>query len=95
MRRRRDRLVLGALAVLVLVTALGPSVVAVMRIIRDPPPEHTDLIILGLAGKTISRLMWTLGVAVVVLVLRVVTAAIHPQRTRERRWTVLTERRTP
>jgi hypothetical protein len=93
---------------LVLVTVLAPFLVAVLRIIRDPPPEHTDLMILGLAAAAIDRLMWSLGVAAVVLVLRVVVAASHPDRTRERRWTMLSgeprgrgiasaqkERRTP
>jgi hypothetical protein len=89
MHRRRDRLVLEVLAVLVLVTVLGPFAVAVSRIIRDPPPEHMDLMILGLAAEAINRLMWSLGVAAVVLVLRLVVAASHPDRTRGRRWTML------
>ena len=91
MRRRRDRLVLGVLAASVLVTALGPFVVAVVRIIRDPPPEHADLIVLGAAGEAINRLILSLGVAAVVLVLRVVIAASHPHKTREQRWTTLSD----
>src|SRR6266481_3296516 len=89
MRRRRDRLVLGALAVFVLVTALGPFVVAVVRIIRDPPPEHTDLALLGATAEAINGLVWSLGVAAVVFAFRLVIAAIHPYRTREQRWIML------
>jgi len=91
MRRRGDRLVLGALAGLVLVAALGPFVVAVVQIVRDPPPEHADLMILGAGGEAIVRLMWGFGVAAVVLVLRVI-AASRSHGTGGRRLIALPER---
>ena len=81
MRRRRDLLVLGVLAALVLVVTLGPLVVAVVQVTRDPPPQHAELMLFGILGAAFDRLVWSLGVAVVVLLVRAVVAAIHSRRT--------------
>ena len=56
MRRRRDLLVLGMLAALVLVVTLGPLGVAVVQTVRDPPPQHPGLVLFGLVGAALDRL---------------------------------------
>jgi len=48
--RRRDLLVLGLLAALVLGVTLGPLVAAVVQVIRDPPPPHAELVLFGILG---------------------------------------------
>jgi formate hydrogenlyase subunit 3/multisubunit Na+/H+ antiporter MnhD subunit len=83
MRRRRDLLVLGMLATLVLVVTLGPLVVAVVQTVRDPPPQYPGLVLFGLVGAALDRLAWSLGVAIGVVAVLVIVAAIDAHRNRE------------
>ena len=84
MRRRRD--VIAVLALLVLLAAIGPLVVGVVQIIREPPPEHVGLAVLGIVGDAFDRMLWSLGIAGVLLILlETVFAAIRSFRNRRQR----------
>jgi hypothetical protein len=59
---------------------LGPLVAAVVQVIRDPPPQHAELVLFGILGAAFDRLVWSVGIAVAVLLVRAVVAAIHLRR---------------
>jgi hypothetical protein len=80
MRGRCNPVLLGVLATLVCVVALGPLLIEMVQIIGDPPPQHPGLVLLGAVGDAMDRLLWSLGVGGAVLVLRIV-AAIPSRRT--------------
>jgi uncharacterized membrane protein len=85
-RRRRDLLVLAIAAGLVSVVTLGPLVAELIQIVCTPP-QHPELVVMGIVGDALERLVWSVGVAAVVLVLRVVASRIRPRLTRKSRRT--------
>jgi|SRR5262245_797187 len=87
MRRRHDLRLLAVAAGLVSVITLGPLVVEVIQVVRTPPPQPPELVVMGMVGDALERLVWSVGVAAVVLVLRVVASRIRPRLTRKSRRT--------
>src|SRR5262245_51352160 len=79
--RRRDRLLVGMLVGLGLAATLGPLVIGVVQVIRDQPsPEHLGLALFGLLGEAFTRLLWSVGVGIIVFVLRTAVAALQRQQ---------------
>ena len=89
MFRLRDRMWVGALAAAVVATAMGPFVVSVVQVIRDPPPEHADLMMLVGFGEAIDRLVWGSVIVAVAIAFRAAGAAIRRHRRRQHRWDFL------
>jgi len=85
MRRRRDLLVFAVTAGLVSAITLAPLVTEVVQVVRTPPPQHPELVVVGIVGDALERLAWSVGVAAVVLVVRVVTRMIRPRLDRKSR----------
>src|SRR5262249_35140473 len=85
MRRRRDLLVFAVTAGLVSVITLAPLVMEAVQVVRTPPPQHPELVVMRIVGDALERLAWSVGVAAVVLVVRVVTRMIRPRLDRKSR----------
>jgi hypothetical protein len=85
----RHRLLAGLALAVVLVAALGAPVVSLVQVIRDPPPQHPELVLLGILGEAIDRLVWGLGAAAGMVALLIGIVAIISYGARERRWTRL------
>jgi hypothetical protein len=82
-----DLLVLAVTAGLVSVITLGPLVMEVIQVIRTPPPQHPEIVVIAIVGGALKRLVWSVGVTAVVLILRVVASRIRPRLTRKSRRT--------
>ena len=79
--RRRSDMTLWAMAVLMLAIVLVPLLINLLQILRDPPPQHPDLVLFGIVGDAIDRLAHVVLVAAVVVVLGAIVARLRRQRT--------------
>lgn len=83
MPRRRELLVLALTAGLVWIITLSPLVLQLIQVVRTPPAQHPELVVIGILGDGIERLLWIVGVAAVVLAVRVVGRMIRTGLTRK------------
>jgi hypothetical protein len=84
--RRQGRSALGVMVLLVLAISLGPLIVGLVQLIRVPPAQHPGLVVFGLFGGALERLIWSLGLAAFVLIARAVTGAIRSRTSGTHRW---------
>src|SRR5215468_9192904 len=87
--RRRGPSAVGVMVLLVLAISLGPLIVGLVQLIRVPPAQHPGLVVFGLLGGALERLIWSLGVAAFVLIARAVTRAIRSRTSGTHRWIAL------
>src|SRR5262245_11159531 len=81
MRRRRELLLLAVTVGLLWVITLWPLVVDVIQVVRTPPPQHPELVVIGIIGDAFERLLWIVGAAAVVFAVRMVARMIRPRLT--------------
>lgn len=60
----RHQLALGVVAGLLATVAVGPFLERIVQVVLDPPPQHLELVLLGITDETLGRHLWALGLAV-------------------------------
>src|SRR5262245_47187869 len=85
MHRRRELFVFAVTAGVLWVITLCILVVEVVQVVRTPPAQHPEVVLMAIVGDALKRLLWSVGVAAVVVLARIVAGRIRPRLTRKSR----------
>jgi len=85
MRRRRELLVFALTVGVLWVITLCILVVQAAQVVRTPPPQHPEVVLIAIVGDALRRLLLIVGVATVVLLVRIVAGMIRPRLARKSR----------